>query len=404
MLASAVISNQLTGKSNKPVWIMFVAPPGGGKSDITDSISKIEVIDPRTGALSRLCEEVSDLTTASFASGMKSSDGETSLLKKLNPEGGILLFKDFTTVLSKRADDMTAIMSYLREIYDGHFSKRFGNGKNVEWEGHLGVIGSCTTIIYHELPKLSAMGDRMMMYQIEQPDRVAVQKKIWENEDAGIDGSEEMGTAMKAYIESVIAFMVKNKKMVETLSVEESERDDFNEVANFICFARSGVVWNFQKTHIIFVPDPEMPTRVLRQFIGLAQSLMCMNLSEGGNAKLSSNDRNLIYKIAFDSIPNMRRSVIKIVAEFSLGATDQGIADKMSMQLDAVKIWLEELIAIKVLERLFDPVMRKYKYRIRDNFLSVVQRYEHVETKNEALISEDEDSVGSEDDYGLGGF
>jgi len=129
-----------------------------------------------------------------------------------------------------------------------------------------------------------------------------------------------------------------------------------------------------------------------------------MNLSEGGNAKLSSNDRNLIYKIAFDSIPNMRRNVIKIVAEFSLGATDQGIADKMSMQLDAVKIWLEELIAIKVLERLFDPVMRKYKYRIRDNFLSVVQRYEHVETKNEALISEDEDSVGSEGDYGLGGF
>lgn len=404
MLAASVIANQIAtraSKTNKPVWIMFVAPPGGGKSDITDTIAKIEAVDPRTKEKTLLCEEVSDLTTASFASGMRSSDGETSLIKKINPEGGILLFKDFTTVLSKRFDDMTAIMSYLREIYDGHFSKRFGNGKTVSWEGNIGVIGSCTTIIYNELPKLSVMGDRLMMYQIQQPDRMEVLEKIWENEDAGVDGSDEMSEAMKGYVERVIDYINTNKKHVSSMTISSELRQEFARVANFVTYARSGVVWNFKKDTIQFVPDAEMPTRILKQFIALANAFMIMNMAEGHDAKLTKNDTGLIYKIAFDSIPNMRRQVIKIVAQFSLGATDQGIADVMGMQLAAVQMWLEELVALKVVDRLFDHSLRKYKYRIDDNnFLETIKTYEHVVPKEEELVSDDE-GPGTEEDYGV---
>jgi len=400
MLAATVIANQVIGPRRKPVWVMFVAPPGGGKSDITDTISTVETYNDILGTNSKLCEEISDLTTASFASGMRSSEGETSLLKRLNPKGGMLLFKDFTTVLSKRSEDMAAIMSYLREMYDGKFNKKFGNGKVVDWKGQVGIIGSCTTIIYHKLPELAVMGDRLMMYQIDQPDRLAVLDKIWENEDAGIDGSEEMAEAMKKYIEDTVGFIKASTEKINKLSVDKSKRAEFGAVANFVCFARSGVIWDFQKKRLEFVPDAEMPTRILRQFIALSQGLMILNMAEGQPAELTVNDTKLVYKLAFDSISSSRRNVIKIVASFEYGATDQGIADTLGLQLESAMIPVEELVATGVINRVYESGIKKYKYTINPDFLPIIQRYEHIETKAEMLQSEDVDI----DDDSFGGF
>lgn len=395
MVAASVIANQLVGRNKKPVWVVFVAPPGGGKSDVTGTLSGIEVTDEK-GNLVPMCQEISDLTTTSLASGMRSLDGETSLLHKMPREGGILLFKDFTTLLSKRTDDLAALMSYLREIYDGKFEKKFGNGKVVKWEGKIGVVASCTTIIYHKLGELSVMGDRMMMYQVEQPDRLEVQTKIWENEDAGIDGSDEMADAMKSYVENVVTFVRGKKDEINDMKIDRSIREEFGLVANFTTIARSGVVWNYKKDTISYVPDPEMPTRILRQLISIASALMVMNMAETGTPALTENDKKIIYKLAFDSIPNMRRNVIKTVGIYAYGATGEGVADKIGMQFEAVKIWLEELVAVGIIERIYDQSIKKHKYRLKDQFLPVVKRYEHIEQTQEMLQSDNiEETAGS---------
>lgn len=394
MVAASVISNQLIGKKRKPVWVVFVAPPGGGKSDVTGTLAGVTAVN-HLGERTKLCEEISDLTTTSLASGMRSLDGETSLLAKLNRNGGIMLFKDFTTLLSKRQEDLSAIMSYLREIYDGSFEKKFGNGKTVVWEGKVGVVASCTTIIYHKLPELSVMGDRMMMYQVEQPDRLLVQQKIWENEDAGIDGSDEMSDAMKQYLEGIIDFIHSHKDEIDALKIDSSIRHEFGLVANFTTIARSGVVWNYKKDTISYVPDPEMPTRVLRQLISIAYAFMVMNVYETGESILLDEDKKIIYKIAFDSIPNMRRNVIKMVASYAYGATLEGVAEKLSMQYEAVRIWGEELIAVGVLDRIWDHGMKKYKYSLKSEFVELVKNYEHVTQLEESLVVENEDAKES---------
>lgn len=390
MVAASVIANQLVGRNKKPVWIVFVAPPGGGKSDVTGTL--VGVMKKREdGAEVRMCQEISDLTTTSLASGMRSLDGETSLLHNMPKEGGILLFKDFTTLLSKRQDDLAAIMSYLREIYDGSFEKKFGNGKKVHWEGKLGVVASCTTIIYHKLSELSVMGDRMMMYQIDQPDRQKVQDKIWENEDAGIDGSIEMGDAMKEYVEGIMAYIDGHRDEIGALNIDRGLREEFGLVADFTTTARSGVVWNYKKDTISYVPDVEMPTRVLRQMISISVALMVMNMAESdtGEPSLGEIDLKLIYKLAFDSIPNMRRKVIRTVATYALGATSDGIASAVGMQHEAVKVWIEELYAVGVFERALDVVTKKYKYSVVPRFMDVIRRYEHIEQVDRALESDD---------------
>lgn len=395
MVAASVIANQLSGGKRKPVWVVFVAPPGGGKSDVTGTITGIQKYDTITKETGKLCEEISDLTTASFASGMNLNSGETSMIMRMNKDGGMLVFKDFTTLLSKRADDLGAIMSYLREIYDGKFEKKFGNGKVVSWEGKVGLIASCTTIIYHKLPELSVMGDRMMMYQVEQPDRLEVQEKIWANEDAGIDGGDEMGVAMKQYVEDVIDFIEKNKTLIDGMKIDNETRKEFGEVANFTTIARSGVVWNYKKDTIAFVPDPEMPTRVLRQLIAFANSLMVMNMAEGASGALTDNDKQLIYKLAFDSIPSQRRTVIRTIGSYSMGATLDGVADKIGMQHEAVKIWIDELVSVGILERYLNVANKKSQYKVKHAFIDILRRYEDVTQVEEELIGDKEEEATS---------
>lgn len=394
MVALSVIANHLLGDRKKPFWIVFVAPPGGGKSDVTGTISGFRWKND-VGEDQLLCEEISDLTTTSLASGMRSLDGETSLLSKLNPKGGIMLFKDFTTLLSKRDDDLKAIMSYLREIYDGKFEKKFGNGKIVKWEGKVGLIASCTTIIYHRMQELSTMGERLMLYQVEQPDRMKVQEKIWENEDAGIDGSDEMAESMEEYLSEIFTYIDTHKAEMDAIKIDDDVRKELGDVANFSTMARSGVIWNYKRDTISYVPDPEMPTRVLRALISLANGAIAANMKETGKAILTDNDKKLIYKTAFDSIPNTRRNVIKVVGTYAYGSTLEGLADKLEMQFEAVKVWVEELVAVKIIERQHDVVTKKYKYKLKPEFIEVVKRYERIEVVEQSLEGSDEESSDS---------
>ena len=53
MVAASVISNQLMKDGDKPLWIVFIAPPGGGKSDVTGTLTGIEV-DNKNGKTVKL--------------------------------------------------------------------------------------------------------------------------------------------------------------------------------------------------------------------------------------------------------------------------------------------------------------------------------------------------------------
>jgi hypothetical protein len=82
-----VVANRLDGD---PLWLFLIGPPSGVKTELLRSVNGIPLVYP-----------LSDLTTHTFASGMKGPDA--SLLSKLD-HGTILVLKDFTTVLSMNRD------------------------------------------------------------------------------------------------------------------------------------------------------------------------------------------------------------------------------------------------------------------------------------------------------------
>src|SRR3990167_4896915 len=100
-MCAMMISQKL---SSDPAWAVIVAPPGGGKSEFINMISKCQNVHP-----------LSTLTSRTLVSGAKKAGEETSLLNKIG-SSGIITLKDMTSLLSENKDDRSVIMGQLREI------------------------------------------------------------------------------------------------------------------------------------------------------------------------------------------------------------------------------------------------------------------------------------------------
>jgi hypothetical protein len=124
-----------------PVWLLICGPPSGGKGEAYSALASLPFI-----------HAASTITEASLLSGTKSDeqtwDASGGLLKEMGPFG-ILLMKDFTSVLSQPRETRTAVLAALREIYDGSWVRRVGvdGGRCLSWKGKMGFIGAVTEAI-----------------------------------------------------------------------------------------------------------------------------------------------------------------------------------------------------------------------------------------------------------------
>jgi hypothetical protein len=153
----AAAANLLAGD---PLWLMFVGSPGSGKT---------ELIQPLT-ALSYV-HSVATVTEASLLSGtpakQKTKDATGGLLREVG-EFGVLLLKDFSGVLSMNRDARAGVLSALREIYDGEWTRRVGadGGRALHWAGKAGLIGAVTPSIDRHHAVIGALGERFTYYRI----------------------------------------------------------------------------------------------------------------------------------------------------------------------------------------------------------------------------------------------
>src|SRR5262249_38155766 len=81
---------------------------------------------------------------------------------------GILVLKDFGSVLSMQRDARGALLAALREIYDGHWARDVGTGGGTKlvWDGKLGMLFAATGVIDSHHTVLGAMGDRSLFSRL----------------------------------------------------------------------------------------------------------------------------------------------------------------------------------------------------------------------------------------------
>lgn len=336
-VCATIISNRM---SLDPVWLLLVAPSSGGKSEFINFVSGLDFV-----------HEISDLTVNTFASGQQRAGKETSLLLKMGD--GVMAFKDFTSVISKNKDARREIMAQLREIYDGKYTKRTGTGDDIVWTGRLGAIAGSTEIIYRYLEDLSAMGDRFVMYNIAQPDRLAVSKKALENTHKMDAYRAHLQNCFESYIKHVIENLD-----VSNLDLDESTKEELLHVADFATKVRSGVLTDYKTGAIDFVPAPEMPMRMTSQLYTIASAFIAMDDAAPASAhtpnrerKLTELQKKILYKIAFSSIPRTRRDALTPLAKYRGGISTAGLATHLGLQTSSVRKYLEQINALGICQR-----------------------------------------------------
>lgn len=374
LTAWTALTNRMDGDS---VWLMLVGGPSSGKTELIQALMGLP-----------FSFDVSTLTTNTLLSGMKPQKGkDTSLLLSI-PRQHVLLMKDFTTILSMRLDDMQIIMSQLREVYDGRFTKMTGMGDKLIWEGKCTLIAGVTEKIYAVDHKFSSMGPRFLYYTMPLQDRkeTARRSRIIQQ-----DIAKHRLLVKESFTEYFKNIIPKIKDFKGEVPRETSE--NIIDLCDFMTKCR-GAVERDWKGKMNLVQSPEMPTRISNACHNIMRAAMVEN-----DGKLDKKDEDIIYKSIFDSIPKSRKLVLNVLAKHK-SATTKSIAIEINYQTEKAREWLEELNALTIIERSEGRGSKGDIWQMKEEYRVLFHKFLGIEN-DEVAIKTDEDisSEQADEDY-----
>lgn len=362
----------------EPPFLFIVSSASGGKTKLLQLFLKVPGYT-----------EMGDLTTNTFLSGSTRTDKETSLLHTLIPVS-FLVFKDWTTILSKYKEQMGVLMGQLREIYDGSFNKRTGHGDNLQWKGKVSLLAGVTSAMYIHQKDMADMGERMLYYHMKQPKGLILGKWIMQAEHRKRD-EKKMEDDLQNMIrdfEKNIAVPTSPKDLPD---LDEETENELIEIAYLATSARSSIERKAydRNERMLMAHDQEQIARFLKQLRVIAYGLALINPDK----KLTPNDKAILFRIGLDSIPLQRKWVLDVLTEKKLGGTSSQLADFLKYPLDSVKFWVEDLVALGLVENntMYYKGGSQKTYHLKPEYAAVIAKFEHITPKEEALPpSEDE--------------
>ena len=215
-----------------PVWLVLVGPPGGGKTELLQGASALDDVHP-----------IATLTEASLLSGTPRKEHDydaTGGLLRLIGDKGIILCKDFGSVLNMHRDARASVLAALREVYDGSWTRHIGTsgGRTFHWQGEVGLIAGCTPTIDRHHAVMGAMGERFVMFRLPEAESDEQARRALEHAgreasmrrdltdavrslfDAGLGTPRPLSDAERARLVPLAALVVRCRSAVE--------RDSYN--------------------------------------------------------------------------------------------------------------------------------------------------------------------------------
>lgn len=362
-----IISNIVGSKAGgPPVWCYIIGPTSGGKTTLISVLSKIPFV-----------EQISDLTPNTFLSGMVNSGAKTSLLDKLG-KNFVVVMKDFTTIMSKSHESQEAIIAQMREIFDGHMVKHTGTGKVLEWgPGGKGTFVMATTeAIYTLQDKFADMGTRAINYVLKEQDRKKTTKRSLSK---GNKLEEEMIPIQEAVREFI---MEKIENLPRNFDpIEEGFEDEIVEIADFCGMCRSVVKRDYRGEKSLAL-SAEMPTRIARQLLAVAQTMQYVY------GEMNDIIKKTVYKVAFDSISKQRKLVLENLTRYSK-ANIVGIANTINYPPDLVRSWAEDLNMFGIVERKISGGTETWS--LKTEYRNIMLKYTDIKDTHKELIGDGND-------------
>lgn len=314
-----------------PLWAMIISGPGNTKTETIQPLA-------RTGA--EVVSNISSIGALLSATAKKdrASDATGGLLRKLGKRG-VLVVKDFTSILSMNPTVQAEVLGALREVYDGRWSREVGvdGGRTLLWEGRLGLVGAVTSAWDKHYGVIAQMGDRFVQLRTDSS-KDATRLSAGTHAMANLGHEEEMRKALGDAVAGVIAGMAK-----EPVSLTKREEEILLKAANLATKARTNVDLDNYRGEVIHVDVPEAPTRLLKQ--------LCQVLRGGVAIGMNRTDAlNLALRCSRDSVPPLRWAILTDLAvPGNEKATTSEIAIRVNRPRSTVDRQLKSLQALDLL-------------------------------------------------------
>jgi hypothetical protein len=280
---------------------------------------------------------LSDLTPQTFVSGYV-KDKKASLLARL-PSGTVLTLKDFTTVLQLNHDARQQILSQLREIADGSYAKEFGTGQRVAWQGKIGFIAGVTPVIDHHKAVYAVLGERFVQYRPTLPERMDLARAARLS-----TGAEDK---MRAELKKAVAGCIASVDMEKVPQWPEDLGCMLDSLATLCALARSGVVRDTSYSKDLeLVPEPEVPTRLVKQLVKLGQASALLRRA----TEVAAEDYALVEHVAIDTINRTRWAIIEVLVRESEPIETAAVAMMVGLPTSTTKRHLEDLVGLGLVE------------------------------------------------------
>jgi hypothetical protein len=300
---ASVAANLLPGD---PLWLLLVGPPGGGKSELLNAAGELDHVHPAA--------TLTEPALLSGTPGKDREDGAKGGLLRVIGDFGIILCKDFGSVLSMNRDARAAVLAALREVYDGSWTRHVGTGggRTMHWSGKVGLIAGCTPTIDRHHAVIGSMGERFVLFRLPEVDSSEQARRALAHA-----GHEHQ---MRSELAAAVAGLFKDGLPSQPLERTAGDDARLVSLATLVVRARSAVERDGYSREIELIPGSEAPTRLV---VVLAQLLA--GLDAIGVVRAQGWD--VVTKAALDSIPAIRRDVMNALhtAE-QLDTTAVGVA------------------------------------------------------------------------------
>lgn len=321
----AVAANNLEGD---PVWLLLVGPPGGGKSEILNALSGLSYT--RTAGT---------LTEASLLSGTPKKDhGQSArggLLMEIG-DFGIIVAKDFGSILSMNRDSQAQTLAALREVYDGSWTRLVGTdgGRSLHWQGKVGFVGGVTPTIDRHHAVMGAMGERFMLFRLPTVDADTQARRALSHAGKEKRMRKELADSVAAILGSQTAVAAE---------LDEDEITQLVALGTLVVRARSAVERDNYTREIELVPGSEAPTRFTIMLKRLLTGMYAIGMNR-------ADAWRVLTKVGLDSIPALRLSIMAALADYDGKLSTNELAGAVRHPSTTTRRACEDLVAHGLLE------------------------------------------------------
>ncbi len=319
-VAATLVANRAPGD---PVWLLLVCAPSTGKTEILSAATRLPWV-----------LSAAKVTEASLLSGSsrrdRKKDSTGGLLRQIG-EFGVLLCKDFTSVLAQNHDARGEAMAALREVYDGSWDRPVGTdgGKVLSWRGKCGLIGGVTPALDQYGQVLTSLGDRFVLLRMPDVD-------VDEFGAAALRHGEQEHQ-MRHELREALAGLVDHAEVSRVnRTLTHDEQQGLIRLAAYAARSRTAVVRDGYRQDVLYLPQVEGPGRLVKAFARLLGGLEAIGCAP-------QVAWNTVTRVALDCAPALRTKVIRALLAHMAPARTSDIAAATACVTKTASRYLEDL-------------------------------------------------------------